>query len=144
MRQRLSSWLPAGFLRDRRYGGKRAGCTAATVVAAPAQKGAVWAAWGLGGGRMGHRPEPEHRGGGFIFVELPGCRLEERRKTAVRVVFPHIVFYHVFFNFGWWFSDLWLIILHISASETFNNVWLKNKKTKISFLLRFNIVNSFI
>lgn len=86
MSRRASPQVPAGLLCDGRPGvGRRGGGAAAAVVAAPGQRRPVGAAGGRGRGgrRVCHRPQAEHRGGGFIFVELFGGRLgdggEERR-----------------------------------------------------------------
>lgn len=77
-----SPQVPAGFLSDRRPGVYGSGGAAAAVVTAPAQRGAIWAAGGRGwrGRRVSHWPQSKHRGGGFIFVELFGGRLEEEER----------------------------------------------------------------
>lgn len=74
--------MPAWFLCDRRSYGSRSGGTAAAVVTTPTQLRAIRTARrrGRGGRRVGHGPQSEHRGGGFIFVELLGRRLEEEEE----------------------------------------------------------------
>lgn len=82
--RRASPEVPAWFLCDGRSDGGRRGGAAAAIVAAPTQRGAIRAAGrrGRGGRRVGHGPQSEHRGGGFIIVELFGRRLEgEERKS---------------------------------------------------------------
>lgn len=76
--RRASPQVPAGFLCDRWSGGSRSAGATAAVVTTPAQQGAIRAAGGRGGRRVGHRPQSKDRGGGLIVVELFGRRLEER------------------------------------------------------------------
>lgn len=75
--------VPAWFLGHWWSDSGGRGRAAAAVVAAPTQRGAVRAAgrWGRRGGRVGQRPQAEHRGGGFIFVELFRRRLEQQTRT---------------------------------------------------------------
>lgn len=82
--RRASAVVPAWFLSHRRSASSRGSSAAAAVVAAPTQRRAVWAAGRRGrrGRWVGHRPQAKHRGGGFIFVELFGCRLEKGRKSV--------------------------------------------------------------
>lgn len=80
--------VPAWFLRHRWSHDGWGGSAAAAVVAAPAQRRAIWAAGrrSRAGRRVSGRPQAEHRGGGFIFVELFRRWLETRgrnRRTAL-------------------------------------------------------------
>lgn len=80
-----SAVVPARFLRHGWADGRRSGRTAAAVVAAPTQQGAIRAAGRRGrrGRRVGRGPQAEHRGGGFIFVKLFGRRLREEERASV-------------------------------------------------------------
>lgn len=79
--RRTSPWIPAWFLGHRRSDVPWRGRTAAAVVTAPDQRGAVWAA-----GRRGWRrrrvsdgPQSKDWGGGFIVIQLSGGWLQEPR-----------------------------------------------------------------
>lgn len=79
-----SAVMPAWFLCHRRPYRRRCGGAAAAVVTAPAQRRAIRAAGRRGrrARRVSHGPKTKYRGGGFIVVELFGCRLHKGEENV--------------------------------------------------------------
>lgn len=92
MGRRASPQVPPGFLRDGGSCGSGRGRAAAAVVTTPAQRGAIRLAGGRGRGgrRVGHGPQSKDRGGGLIFVELFGRRLEDEEEEYQPIIRRYI------------------------------------------------------